>query len=359
MAKRISIDGADHMVRERIVPTVVVGRRVRFDAQYVDKLAELLSVMALDEQRRYDPDFGWLYFLAHRYATLEDGPRRAEKLSYILDRLDTLVKSGKVVPLAYLLHELFTLRPSTIRNWVAKGRIATVNINGTRYLTTRHADRIIWAVLECELVSEAALRLNVSPDKLGKAVLVGRVPAFMGPEGLLRINPKKVPSLPWYGAPDGITLSEMARRLGITRGTVTSAAGRGVIRTLSSRAPSARKSYTRIVPYDEFSFWEQRFTTLQPGFEWLQQKLQGGRSPVVTCTRARVVRITQTSEQTVARWSDDGLLPHYIRSFGGNKVRHFVVSYIDGLAAFAGALPVEHAVVVAYAKACAEARAIL
>jgi hypothetical protein len=337
----------DVVVRLReagLLPYQQAGPYIRYERQFIDELSALLRLAQLGQSTTFDVALIELYYIRHMYA--QATPKQRKKLR---QHCRDMVEKGKAFTLPWLIDELRHHYPeSTVRKWARTGKIACVSIHRTYYLSLRYARRLVWLLTDCLVTQEAADRLQRHGKSIYSYIRKGELAAIKGPDGKLRIDPAQLSTVRNVGVP--ITQAAAALHISPTwlwelihKGRVSAIAGDKELQ----------------VPLEEVEKWRTQFTTLNPGFEWLQQQLAGRRTPTPVLAANQAAAHLDTSFVTLLAWTHAGLLPYFDRSFdGAHRSRLYVKRYIDGLRR---SVPgkVTKAAVRAYYLACACHRMIM
>lgn len=333
-----------------LLPHTAVGRLVTYDREYVDGLAAKLRPHPHKSARCLA--FFELYHMYWHYHAIPAGSSRGQRDKYhriAKDMCEELVSQGTVTTLETLA-KLLAIEDKILRGWANKQRLLTLPLGMTHYLTVRYARYVIHVLTELETVYVAADRMKVSPKLIWTRIRSGSLEATKCPDGLWRVDPAAVEASINQPSDDTmVTASQAAILLGVSFSQLRSAVSLGVVKSVGFKE-------SRRISLAEIERWQQRFSNLNPSFAWLQPLIMGPGKTPLTLSAKQTFGVLGISAATLTVWSQQGLLPFFIRSFSDKDVniRLFVRLYVFGLKEFAHGKAVTRPIAISYAEACKE-----
>lgn len=324
------------------VSFVMNGDEVRYDKDYIDSLALLLEVYALNDKT--DPWLYELFALRWEYrriaptldATGSNALRRKVKAECA--RLEAIGQIYSDLTLADMLH----LPHTRIQTWAREDRITAFSIGRDWYVSRRYGRYLREMFRRWPTASAAAYELDVDVDSLYDRSKRQAIKAVKGPDGLYRFDPIGVEAYRQELAETRrkatetgevlLTYKEAATRLGVTRDDIWVGVHTKAVQSVGLMgAPRLTES--------EVAAWEARFKLYNRAFRWLQPhpKAAGGFRPAML-SRKQAARVLGVDVETVSRWTTLDLLPYSNCSFSstGRISARYPRLYIFGLNKFMG-----------------------
>jgi hypothetical protein len=280
-----------------------------YDKKYIDQLRDLLT----HAKEEFGGVYTELHTLQYQHSQLPQ-KRREETPGYtrIVRRLHDLAEGGVIIDLHALAERIpGVVKYSTSYSWVRRRKVAAVKIGNKCYLSSVVAER--FESMHASIVEKRSPCISVPEDTIAGWVDYKSVAASLG-----------------VGA-------EMLR--------LELAGGRAI--------GTKHKSHWLVSP-QEIERWRRYFSTINPGFEWLQRLYDGQRPPALSLMNARSVVRGLGNERAASVWPRENLLPFFLNGLTTKlPPRVFVRPYIVGLARFAGRKPVKKRDALWYAELCA------
>jgi hypothetical protein len=152
----------------------------------------------------------------------------------------------------------------------------------------------------------------------------GKATSFETPDGIAHVDPRTVQEP--QPLPEPVrTIPAAPQELGVVEQTLRAAVHRNRVRGIWV-------DNVLVVPKDEVLRWKQTFTTLNPGFDWLEDILRLGSRTRLLTTKQVATRLGKR-HMSMPSWIIAGIFPYYVRSFGSERSPHKEIPaiYVESL----------------------------
>jgi predicted site-specific integrase-resolvase len=342
-----------------LVPIITIEGKIKVDSRFVDGLAQKLRLerMFRGPTQLVQPSIvAKLYRLAYDFSNLEGAIATAALRAHkeeIRAQVRVLYADRMIVELPELVDLLKPyVRRWTVYSWLHKGRLPAVAIGGKYYLTSATCEYIVWFYANCKTILDVAALSGYDTSWIAAQARKGIWPALFGPDGRMpRFRPEIVNVICASRAQQRLmSIQEAAVRLKVSASLLE--------QYVTSAMPARRPISSKPRITEEFvQEWQRKFTTLNPGFEWLEHVISPGKDPR-TVNGYRAKRLLGISKTSLSQWRKKGVLPFYCRTFGKEAKSpyiDFVEIYLTSLVRFAGG-KVTFAHAQEYLRLCTKAR---